>query len=78
MHSHNLQMFPSHLDMGGRVLMGASVKVTEEVTGKVCVSSGVTQMLPRAASHSILHVDTLKLKEEEIRLSGLIINLAEK
>lgn len=67
-HSYNLWMFLTHLDLGDWVLLGASVKVTDEVTGKVCVSSGFMQMVPWAASHCNLHVDALKLTDKEIRL----------
>lgn len=58
----NMYAFRTNLDLGGCVIRGLSVKVTEEVTGKFCISSGFTQGFILPITHSILHVVSIKLR----------------
>lgn len=55
----------THLDLGGCVIRGLSVKVTDEVTGKFCISSGFKHGFTLPIPHSILHVVSMKLKIEK-------------
>lgn len=57
-----MHAFRTNLDLGGCVIRGLSVKVTEEVTGKFCISSGFTQGFILPITHSILHVVSIKLR----------------
>lgn len=57
-----MYVFRTDLDLGGCVLRGLSVKVTEDVTGKFCIISGFTQGFILPISHSILHVVSIKLR----------------